>query len=84
MRQKREDVFHFDVTFPRSILADVALCASSLGQCGRSVHVGGGEVHRQHHEGLLRRGRHRSLNGGVRRLVWTTDKYVTFSSPHCR
>lgn len=56
--------------------------AFSLGQCGRSVHVGGGEVHRQHHERLLRCSCHRSINRGVCPLVWTTDKYVRLSQPH--
>ena len=51
-----------------------SVCAVSAGQRGRSVHVGGGEVHGQHHERLLRRGRHRHLHCSIRHLVWPEDK----------
>lgn len=55
----------------------------SSGQRGGAVHIGGGEVHGQHHEGFLRRSRHCFVNGGVCPPVWTTDKYVRLFLQHC-
>lgn len=61
------------------VVAHFPVCPSSFGQRGRPVHVCGGEVHRQHHEGLLRCSSHCPVNRRIGHPVWATDKYVRSS-----